>query len=790
MAEEIVQPEVDDTDSKLRRSRVRGKSSGSFDNGKIAKRVCEFASDDEATKAEDYDRRLQRYAKMRMWTDGGDGFPWENSSDVGIPMMMTDCLSMADNLHNAIMSNRPITSSRALQKVDEGNQDLIDDLLDTQIFIEQLGEKVVEESADCFVQDGNFVAFLPWITEERKVWLYQTFDGFGQEMPIVHFRRIMKQEFPNTAIRMLDDEGWDWEVKEKGKDPFEIKFYTDPDTDEIEMTGTKMETVYDGPKIIIKDYEDVLTPIRSANLQPPSPKNPDGAPHVILVDHPTVDEIERLYKSGFYDLIDKKGMDRIKAASQTRAFRHDEAKNQKDSMQGESDSPASSDVSHGRVTLYTCFDLYDIDKSGINTDMIWWVIEETETLIKAKPMTEMYPASPPRRPLAEASFGPVKGRREGIGLLELMESMHDFSKQTMDQMVDTGTMTNMPFGFYRATSGIKPEVMRFWPGDLIPVSDPKNDIYYPQMGSGNATSFGLNMMSIADQMTEKLTVRGDLQLGRVPVGRSSALRTSGNMQALLGQAEARPERILRRFLMGWTEISKQIHELNRAFLSKEKQFRIIGIRDPHGDPYRKIMPGQLKGRYDFDFSINVMNASKMAQQESLEKLMPVYMTELALQLGISTPETIYRMLHDYGKAQGHATGKYINEPNPDASKPPILAEEAIGQILQGIMPVGPPFEGPQGHLDKLQLFMESEHFGLLDTPDSVAMFRAYLSQTSQRLKTEELAKSAANSQQQVGAPTQPGTAPPPGNPPLSGDNELLDETLPSAGGGANAGGLQ
>ena len=785
-------PEPDE----LRTERIRRSSTG-YKAEAIVKRVMEFAVQDEAARSEDTQVRLQRYAKYRMWAYDETDFPWEGSSNIGLPMLMTDVLALEDSLHNAVMSNRPLTSARALKKNDIDSQETIDDLLDTQVFIEQNGEDCVGESASCFALDGGFVAFVPWVNEERGISIRRTFKSFGDDIPAVHFERIIKQEFPDHPATPTDREMWDWKlIDPKAPNPkrkeFDVKFYTLPDTGEIEMIASKPTRVYEGPKIIIKDYEDVMTPARSANLQPPGSSNPNGAAHVILIDYPTIDEIERLVDNDFYDLVRKKDLKGIRALSDTKTNRRDQLKQQKDVLQGEQNDQTSRDKSHGRLTRYICFDLYDIDGSGINTDMMWWVLPDRKLLLKAKPMTEMYPCDPPRRPLAEATMIPVKGRREGIGLLELMESMHDFKKQLLDQTVDAGTLTTLPFGFYRATSNIKPEVMRMWPGDMFPLADPKNDVSFPDLGAGNSTSYGINMMSIADQMAEKVTARGDLQLGRVPVGRSSALRTSGNMQSLLQAGEARPERILRRFLLGWIEIFKQIHEMNRVFLTKEKEFRIVGIRDPNADPYRTVTPDQLKGRFDFDFSINILNANKLAQQEGYEKAMPVLFNPIALQTGITTPDTIYRLTRDYLKSLGWGSGQYINMPNPDAMKPPILAEEALTSIFSGEMPQGPPMEGAQEHMAKLNAFADSEQFGLFKFESQIEMFRTYRRSVAERIRMEKLAEASS---QQLGAgnpgggPPNGGMPPPAGNPPLSGGDELLDETLPGAGGGANTGGV-
>ena len=782
MAED--RPEMDELG--IRRRRSRKSTIKQFKPEKIARRVVEFAKEDEADRFDEQELRLQRYAKFRMWVEGGGDWPWEGSSDIGLPDMMTDVLALEDTLHNALMSNRPFTSARAIQKHDEGKQDIVDDLLDTQLFIEQRGEKAIEESADSFVKDGSFTAFIPWVREDRKMVTFRSFDGFGDDIPRSHFERIIQQEFPESVQIMLDAEGWDWKITDEFDHTFKAHFYTS-DTDDIELIATRNTRVYDGPKVIIKDYEDVLAPARAANLQIPGPSNPNGASHVILIDYPTIDEIQRLVDSDFYDLVSKSDLKKIEAAEENRS--DDEVKRQKDTMQGKSDRKHEEDPSHRTLTRYTCFDMYDVDGDGINTDMIWWVLKEPELLLKAKPMTEMYPSDPPRRPLAESAFIPVKGRRDGIGLLEMMESTHDFKKQILDQSVDAGTLANTPFGFYRPTSNIKPEVMRMWPGDMMPLQNPKEDVFFPNIGSGNSQSFALNMTALADQMQEKLTVRGDLQLGRVPVGRSSALRTSQNLQSLMQAGEARPERILRRFLMGWVEIMTQMYELDQHFLTDEKKFRIIGIRDPSDDPFRTVDAAKdLKGRFKLDFSVNVLNASKLAQQEALQAAIGMYVSELTMTLGIMTPEGAYRLFRDWGKTHGFMPEKYINQPSPEAMLPPILAEEALTAIIGGQMPAGPPMEGSRSHLNKLQQFAQSDQFGFIDSPSKVELFRSYLKNVSSRMKMEQMAKQAGEFGAAQGGNQggQGGATESMAQPPVN-ENELLDETLPGAGGGANGG---
>src|SRR6185369_14317477 len=190
---------------------------------------------------------------------------------------------------------------------------------------------------------------------------------------------------------------------------------------------------------------------------------------------------------------------------------------------------------------------------------------------------------------------------------EMIEGLHDLIKQFADQTIDSGTYRSVPFFFYRASSNMRPETIRMWPGEGYPLSDPKNDVYFPTLPQ-DGSAFGFNLMTMFGQMEERLTNVGDLQLGRVPSGKSSALRTVRGMQAVMGQGDARPERILRRFMMGMTEIYAQMHELNQRFLSPKKEIRISGISKRNEDPYRTIDGvDQIRGRFQFDFTANAMN---------------------------------------------------------------------------------------------------------------------------------------------------------------------------------------
>lgn len=757
----------------------------------IVHRVMKFANDDMDARTDDRERRLQRYAKYRQWTEGKDE-PWENSSDIALSDITEASLNLQDTLTNAILSSRPVVSANALKEENAGKESSIDRVLDSQFFVEQDGEKIIEDLAELFLVDGVFTAYTPWLREQRHVTDIRIFDPVPvEEMPVTYFENLLKQEFQDPDYFLAGDkDGWDYRVVQK--DPAladaKVSFYTNADTNDVEMVIKRMTEVYNGPRTIVKDYDDVLCPPRVANLQPPSPKNPGGSPHVILVDYPTVDEVEALKREGFYDL-GNSDAEEDELGLRSRDDSRTEAKQQKDVMGGVQDDTFPPDPEHRTMTRYLCFDVYDLDGDGIPEDVIFWVLKEDRTLLKAVAMTELFPSDPPRRPLAETNFLPVKGRREGISIVELMEGTHDFLKETLDQGMDGGTLATTPFFFYRASSNLNPEIFRLGPGDGMPVGDPQRDIHFPQIPWDG--SFTLNAFGLGRQLQERLTLVGDLQAGRVPAGKSSALRTVGGINTILAQGEARPERVLRRFFMGFREIYLQMHELNQHFFPDEKQIRVLGIVEPGENPYPKIVRQEdLMGRFVWDFRASILNASKVAKQQGLDRMMEILINPIMIQLGIVGPEEIFRMVRDSAQFTGVHPDRYLKEPTPGAGKPRITANDALSVIFDHLMPDGIPAEpSAEDHLKQLQAFMDTDEFGYFDHSQQ-ELFRIWLTQIAQlavqQQGQQEVAKLAEGFQkkQAIGAGGD-GAAPPvdQGAPPVN-KNELTDESLPGAGGGA------
>ncbi len=729
----------------IKRTRKRPKTL-KFDRAEIATRVKNFVDDDLARRSDFLDDRLQRYAKYRNWAQRDAG-PWEDSSDIALPDMMTHSTKLQDILFNAIMSSEPPVTAQARNKADAKKQQTIDDLIQHQMFRDMPGTEFVGELVECFVNDGVFTAHVPWVKENREVIDTRVFPPIPEELiPRQYFIESIKGEFPQALIQSVGNSDWDFSI-ETDDETFVAKFYTAED-DKVEMIMERDAEVFNGPRPMVKDIDEVLHPWRASNLQMPGPSNPGGSQHVALVDYPTVDEIRRLKESGHYDLITDEDMDKLENLSITRISQ--EAKDQKDNMQGTIDDFSERDASHKVLTRYICFDVWD------GKDVIWYVIREANLVMKAAHLTEMYPANPPRRPFAEASFLPVKGRRLGISYLEQMEGLHDSSKEMLDQMIDAGTLANSPFFIYKASQQ-NPDTLSLGPGDGVPMTNPKEDIFFPNIQNNQA--FAINTLTMMEQMQNRLTLTNDLNFGGVPSGGSSALRTEGNMQLVLGQSESRPERVIRRLFEGLAEVYYQIHELNQRYLPDNKKILKSNNLDADADPYQTIKDiSEIQGRMEFIFSANVLNTSKAGMQQAMNQLTGFLATELMIQTGIVKPDNLYNIAEETIKALGQDPRKFINKPTPDSGMMKIFAEEAIMQIFNNAQPHGGYAEsgGAVEHMQKLIDFANSPDFGHLNS-QQVDRYKSYLEKVQadaqqQQVEQQRAAAAAQQGQQATSSP--------------------------------------
>ena len=780
------------------------------DKEKTVAKLIKRYGDDLEDRSDWTERRIQRTAKYRGWREI-KAFPWDGASNAHLPIIMTDVQRTEDTLHNAVLSTRPVMQSKAASKANSGKEKTIDQLIDYQVFVENFGEVKIGNLISAFTQDGQFIAYCPYIKETQTVTLVHSLDfppaGTSWDNWLMTH---LSQYYPKATILPGSKAPWNWIVKTvhplTGETVIDtVAVIQDGQEPRVQLLCNKTETIFDGPAIIPKELEDIVVPGRCENLQPQTMANPTGAPHMYMVDYPSKDEILKLIESGFYDQVSKEDIEKIKSTTRRKNDANDpeEQKILQDDLTGIVNDSVYDQQEDPFVRL-TYFGREDIDGDGFEEEVVYWLLEQPQILLRARYLSEVYPTTPLRRPFAMAKYIPVNGQFYAIGLIELMESGYDIIKKTFDQMIDSGDLTNTPWGFYRPMSGIRPEVMRMGPGDLYPTNNPKDDVHYPTLPQGMA-AFGHNIITVVSQILDQATLVGQLQLGGVPQGKSAALRTSQNMQSLLQQGDARPERVMRRFFGGLVEVWQQFHELNQIFLPREKQFRISSGVTKETDPFVTISSREsFSGRFSFEFGASILNTNRALATAALQDMFGILVNPLLFQLGIVTPTNIHTLISDWIRARGQDPIKYISSPtnDPFADLPKISAEDAILSIMNGYYPYGGTMEPLPEHLNKTKEFVTDPKNLEAFTPVQVQLLGQYaatrVTELQQMMQQQQLMANAQQMQQNMnsggnggggGKGGQAGNSAPPntgpgGNAKVQG-NELINESLPSAGGGQN-----
>lgn len=770
----------------------------------LAQYIIKCMDQDIADRSAWNEMRIQRYAKMRGWTEKKD-FPWEDASNAALTFLMTECTRSQDTICNAILARHPIVESRAINKADMEKQRIIDEHLDYQLFVEQPGEDLIAQLAQTFVEEGVFLAYTPWVRSHESVVDIRKHPAIPPDVSVTDaVRASILTSLPEDAVSdmvQLDDDGFRWDVTFKEDDleqTAEVEAYQDEDDQYLELCWKRKVVTYDGPVTVSKTVDEYCVPWRCENVQPPSPSNPNGADHFIMWDFPSLDEIRSFHADGYYDAMTAKQLKALAAESSYDPEQQTENSDKKDLMDaiegiegGNRDEPPKEAEGSKTLTRIHCFLGWDLNGDGLQEQAVVTMIKETEQILRIRYLTEDYPSDPPRRPLASAAYLPVAGRFYGVSLLEVLESVHDRMKMNYDQGTDAATIKNVPWFTYKPSSGQPPGTIHIAPGEGVPMANPKEDIFVPQFAS-QGDAWMMNMMALLQQEAERASMQGAVQFGQIPMGKSSALRTSSNMQAVMAQGDARPERILRRFFSGFREVYAMMHELNQRFLPKKKQIMLMEPAPDGSQVYEDVMVEQVSGKMRFTFTAGMFNTNKEMQIKVLQEIMGIIINPMLIQMGIVAAEQIHNLLTDYIKVAQQPHTRYIKQPQPGPPQIQLSADEVMQMLISGRIPTDQvvPREGFEAHMARIETILKMPELEGISAniQGLITFYMTKLQQKQQEaMQQQQLLQNAQQFQQQLGGPGQPGPQAQ-GAPPNTGTagnqqvnpGELIDESLPSA----------
>jgi hypothetical protein len=286
-----------------------------------------------------------------------------------------------------------------------------------------------------------------------------------------------------------------------------------------------------------------------------------------------------------------------------------------------------------RLDLIDAYMRMDINDDGYEEEVIVTVpFEKPDIILRCVRLEEVYRHG--MRPFTAFYCNPVADSIWAIGIPQVLEGLQKEFNVIHNQRVDSGTIANMPFGWYVPTAGLNPERYKLTPGVMNPV----DDINSVRMHTpANYTAWGFQEENSLWTLVERRTKVNDLSLGRIGESQGAA-RTARGVQALSEQQAAGFDILIRRFQEGFKALLQQILALYAQYMPPGKEFRILGEIDK---PEYVVSRDDLTGHQDIVFSGNALSTDREVQRNSLvfltQSLLAPAAWGMLLQLGITNP---------------------------------------------------------------------------------------------------------------------------------------------------------
>ena len=244
----------------------------------------------------------------------------------------------------------------------------------------------------------------------------------------------------------------------------------------------------------------------------------------------------------------------------------------------------------------------------------------------------------------------------GFGLIHMIGGLSRTATVALRQLLDAGTLSNLPAGFKQRGVRVKDEASPIQPGEFKDVDAPGGslkDAFYPLPYKEPSATL-LQLMGIVVQAGQRFAAISELQIGE------------GSQQAAVGTTMALLER--------GSKVMSAIHK--RLYFSMKEEFKllskIIATYLPPEYPYDVVGGARTIKHTDFDDRIDIL---PVADPNIFSMTQRITLAQTELQLAMSNPR-MHNLYMSYRKMYEALGVKNIDQllppPPPNAPKDPSL----------------------------------------------------------------------------------------------------------------------
>lgn len=502
--------------------------------------------------------------------------------------------------------------------------------------------------------------------------------------------------------------------------------------DEIQARVRRKRLVRDCPQVDVMEYEDIIVPFRTKDLQ--------TADRVTQRYWITIDDVAEKVESGEWQMTEQ-DMATLRASG-TRSYDDSHTSSrlqeQKDSHVGEDtgfktdkrlEMPSEYKPYNKNKVMVFLVHLKDaVEKGGDRAEVIYHIPYALEKIVQADYLDELYPHG--RRPFITAKYIPMADRWHALGLGDQLYAIN-LEINTIINFINNGQqlITN-PCGFYEPTAMNTDSqgTLRLAPGQMIPVTSVQGILFYqmPQQPLSNMEIM-TSLLMFADRLTITPMNAGSTQMKNAP-------STARGTMALLGESHVKTDMLITRLQRGaWTELMEQLFGLYQEFCPDEKWYYVTRNSERER---RRISRTMLRGRYEFTFKGNTVNTNRQFMQT---------MAQVRLNTGMSLPDSASDPLvrenlwRDFLKhwGDGADVSRLIpSRPGTESFTHPPMSQRDENKVMeQGIFIVALPSDDHADHMREMDRFETSPQFEIM-AKEFVGIYAAHKQQHMELLRQQ------------------------------------------------------
>ena len=244
----------------------------------------------------------------------------------------------------------------------------------------------------------------------------------------------------------------------------------------------------------------------------------------------------------------------------------------------------------------------------------------------------------------------------GFGLIHMIGGLSRTATSALRQLLDAGTLSNLPAGFKQRGIRIRDDAQSIQPGEFRDVDAPGGNIRdsFMMLPFKEPSQTLLALMGVVVQAGQRFASIADLQVGE------------GNQQAAVGTTVALLER--------GSRTMSAIHK--RIYASLKKEFKILArvfkLYLPQEYPYDVVGGQRMIKQQDFDDRVDIL---PVADPNIFSQTQRISLAQSELQLATSNPQihNLYQAYRNMYEALGvKDIDKILVRPQPPIPKDPAI----------------------------------------------------------------------------------------------------------------------